>query len=253
MTSAKSRQRSAARNFTLIEMLVVISIIGILSALLLPALTSAREAAAQIKCANSLRHMASGAMIYADQNAGWLMPYRNTAGDGWWGYTSFAESVGCPTLPGGDIRWALWSESFICPNTKELTGWTKGYRYLYNAYGMTFWGTTYIGNSATVYDWTEQRSTKLSNVKVPSRRYLFIETIKDGWAGPTVGELRPDTAGGWWEAGNDANKWGIAYRHNGTNSVNSAHFDGHVRSIHYSELYSGGSAISLLFYPYRIN
>lgn len=251
MTSEKSRHRYASTNFTLIEMLVVISIIAILSALLVPALTSAREAAMQAKCANSVKQMASGAMIYADQNAGWLMPYRDLTNNGWWGYASFADCVGCPTLPGGDIRWALWSESFVCPNTKELTGWTKGYRYLYNAYGMTFWGTTYIGNSATVYDWTEQRSTKLSLVKAPSRRFLFIETIKDGWAGPT--ECKPDKAGGWWAAGNDSNQWGIAYRHNGNNSVNSAYFDGHVQSINYSELYSGGSAVSLLFYPYRTN
>jgi len=101
--------------FTLVELLVVIAIIGILVALLLPAIQMAREAARRSQCTNNLQNIAKGFILH--ENANKFFP---TGGWGWQ-WAGDSDRGYDATQPGG---WAFNILAYIEEQTTRNIGKT---------------------------------------------------------------------------------------------------------------------------------
>lgn len=78
--------------FTLVELLVVIGIIALLISILLPTLNRVRVQAATLKCASQMRDVTLAVMMYANDNKGYLPPYRPAQATGSLGVPTAADA-----------------------------------------------------------------------------------------------------------------------------------------------------------------
>ncbi len=128
--SKNDSDRAARRGFTLIELLVVIAIIAILAAMLLPALSKAKEKSRGILCMSNMRQTTLAHKLYADDHEGVFVMHGKAGGD--------VRNVFYATNPNATywpdcLRNEGYIKSFDVYECPSITFWTNklgiGYNY----------------------------------------------------------------------------------------------------------------------------
>jgi prepilin-type N-terminal cleavage/methylation domain-containing protein/prepilin-type processing-associated H-X9-DG protein len=144
------------RGFTLIELLVVIAIIGVLIALLLPAVQAAREAARRMSCTNNLKQVGIALHGYHDAHGTLPMGYSYrtgyTQGGFGWGTAILPYVEAKPIFDAANFRLPLWNDVnttvgraviifYLCPSDDTSLGnflERDGFRYAMGSYTASF-------------------------------------------------------------------------------------------------------------------
>ena len=211
--------------FTLVELLVVVAIIAILAALLFPVLSSAHAKACRASCANNVRQINTGVLMYTHDSADTLPllptpdPYPNNEAFFFKELMKSYVGLNGPPREGDKL--------FICPS--ERVGPTDGlpsraYIVDYSDYFFNNWMT----------------GQKMSTVKHPTKTALVTEysaCVGFSWH-------KPQSNYGWVNNPPNAPPF-LHYAYN--NALNEAgFFDGHIS---YIKIYNDGMSLSCEYNP----
>ncbi len=215
--------------FTLVEMLVVITIIGILAALLMPSLQTAMGGARTTYCSNTQKQMGIANCMYVSDWHGYCVPLVNGAsGTSWIANASFQEYMqlsGCFS--------DSWSYQYHCPDSlfRQVTVWNQiiqGRRtcLLGASYGMNYQNSGYGWNALA--NRKSFMAYRLNKLRAPGQTTMVVDSAQAFLTmSPSV------TNCGYYLNGEGLYppQCNYAPRHQNKNNGNHLFFDGHVQSI----------------------
>ena len=230
MNCASNRKQRKTNKFSLIELLITISVIAILAALLLPALNKARGKARDILCSGNLKQLSSYMFLYVEQNND-VIPaaFGNANTPGKWQdmlYAliapgeQFADKYYLTKL--NEDTWYPKNKVFACPASGPCNIAVSSRHYGINSSGFLYEdGRASSFGFASYYG--KPYAMKLGRIKSPSRRAALFDIDKWGSYPESYAKVYSDLYKG---SDNGVAVW----RHRNGDGLNVNFADGHVET-----------------------